>query len=369
MKKKIVCISMILFLLLQLTGCSLIQNTNPEPKTEYKDEGTYELALISSFSSIDGRSFNIEAWNGIMQYAGEHSLSHKEYRPKEKTEQACTDAIQQAVRNGAKVILVQGYLFEVPIYKAQIKYPKVKFVFFDGQPRNSERRYVINKNVCCVHFAEEQAGYLAGYIAIAEGYRQIGFIGGIAIPSIIRYGYGFVQGADAAVKDKKIEKEAINIKYSYTGNFNASSKNRKLASSWYDKGTQVIFACGQGVEKVVLDAAKLAEKKVIGSAVDRCEESDLVIISAIKNTKQVVYKVLSSYYEGTFQGGSSICADARIDGIQLTMTTSRLKRFTMEEYETLYASLSSGFVRVGKEDAAFDITKLKVKHVAVEYVK
>lgn len=46
-------------------------------------------------------------------------------------------------------------------------------------------------------YAEEQAGYLAGYAAVNEGYTQLGFMGGIAVPAVIRYGYGFIQGADA----------------------------------------------------------------------------------------------------------------------------------------------------------------------------
>ena len=86
---------------------------------------------------------------------------------------------------------------------------------------SGETRTAVAANTYCIRYAEEQAGFLAGYAAVFEGYTKLGFIGGMKVPAVIRYGYGFVQGADYAAKELGIKN--VSIKYNYTGSFEAVS--------------------------------------------------------------------------------------------------------------------------------------------------
>ncbi|MEG0981782.1 MAG: BMP family ABC transporter substrate-binding protein, partial [Erysipelotrichaceae bacterium] len=167
-----------------------------------------------------------------------------------------------------KVVITPGFLFEEPIYIAQDKYPDVNFILIDGNPHDAKGKdYKTGKNAVGIVFAEEQSGYLAGYAAVKEGYTKLGFMGGMAVPAVTRFGYGFVQGADAAAKELEIDN--VNVKYHYTGGFDATPEVQTLASSWYTDGTEVIFACGGAVGNSVMSAAEAIDsKKVIGVDVD-----------------------------------------------------------------------------------------------------
>ena len=251
--------------------------------TSEKKDGGYELALITDVGTIDDKSFNQGSWEGLKKYADENKIACKYYKPTEKSDEACLNAIDLAVKNGAKLIVTPGFLFEYPIFEAQTKYPDVKFVIIDAAPVGKDKKVKIEKNVHSIFYAEEQAGYLAGYAAVKDGYRKLGFMGGIAVPAVVKFGYGYIQGADAAAKELGLNKSDVAIKYTYVGNFDASPENAAKASAWFNEGTECIFACGGGVGNSVMKAAESAGKVVIGVDVDQSGESTTVITSAMKN--------------------------------------------------------------------------------------
>ena len=250
------------------------------------------------------------------------------------------------------------------------EYPDTKFVIIDAAPVEGENKAPeIKENVLSIFYAEEQAGYLAGYAAVEEGYRQLGFMGGIAVPAVIRFGYGFVQGADAAAKDLGLAQGDINIKYTYVGNFDASPENQAKAAAWYSEGTECIFACGGGVGNSVMKAAETAGKVVIGVDVDQSVESDTVITSAMKNLGDSVYDAVASYYDGNFAGGTTLNLSAKDDGIQLPMETSKFTKFTQEKYDELYGKLKDGSIKVENDTVAEDATGVPAEIVKVELIK
>ena len=140
--------------------------------TVHADEG-YELALITDVGTIDDKSFNQGSWEGLEAYAKDNNLTCKYYKPAEKSDAACMTSIDLAVKGGAKVIVTPGFLFEYPVLEAQDKYPDVKFVIIDAAPTDPNEGQRIEKNVESIFYAEEQAGYLAGYAAVAEGYTKL----------------------------------------------------------------------------------------------------------------------------------------------------------------------------------------------------
>ena len=340
-----------------------------EPENMQSSEGA-EIALITDVGTIDDKSFNQGSWEGVEQYANENNINHKYYKPTEKSDAACMTAIDLAVQGGAKVVVTPGFLFEVPIFKVQDKYPDVKFVLLDGAPHDEgDYTPVISSNVLSIFYAEEQAGYLAGYAAVKDGYRNLGFLGGIAVPAVIRYGYGFIQGIDAAAKELGLNKDEVTVKYSYAGNFEANPENEAKASSWFNDGTEVIFACGGAVGNSVMKAAEKVGKAVIGVDVDQSSESDTVITSSMKNLKNSVYEALKSVYDGSFEGGKSVTLAADTNNVLLAMDTAKFKSFTKEEYDKLYADIASGKITIGKDDIAESADKIPVELVKVENIQ
>lgn len=374
--KKIVSIMLAAIMAVGLTACaqkpgtqgkSTEKETNTEGETS--KDGKYELALITDVGTIDDKSFNQGSWEGLKKYADEKKISCKYYKPTEKSDKACMTAIDLAVKGGAKVIVTPGFLFEKPIYQAQTKYPDITFILIDAAPTDGKDNNNIEKNVLSVFYAEEQAGYLAGYAAVVEGYHKLGFMGGIAVPAVVRFGYGFVQGADAAAKELGFAKGEVSVKYTYVGNFDASPENNAKAAAWYNEGVQCIFACGGGVGNSVMKAAETAGAVVIGVDVDQSVESATVITSAMKNLGDSVYNAVSDYYAGTFVGGKSVTLDAKVDGIQLPMATSKFKTFEKPQYDKLYAGLKDGTIKVLGDTAAKDASELPTEVVTVDSVK
>ncbi len=310
----------------------------------------YELALITDLGTIDDKSFNQGSWEGLVQYAEEKKITHKYYQPTEQSDDAYLASIDLAVKGGAKVIVTPGFLFEAPIFAAQTLYPDVNFILVDGTPHNADySEFKTEKNTVSILYAEEEAGFLAGYAAVKDGNTKLGFIGGMAVPAVVRYGYGYIQGAEYAAKELGLGAGAISINYHYTGAFAASPEAQALAASWYNSGIEVIFACGGAVGDSVMAAAEQASKKVIGVDVDQSPQSATVITSAMKGLKQSVYSCISDYYDGKFSGGQTLVFGADNNGIGLPMDTSKFDKFTKADYDAIFAQLVSKAIPIVRD--------------------
>ena len=371
MKKKI--LSMVLATVMVvglLAGCSAksndVENTEGGEATEASADG-YELALITDVGTIDDKSFNQGSWEGVVAYAEENNVTHKYYKPAEKSSEAYLASIDLAIKGGAKVIVCPGFLFEEPIYEAQGKYPDTTFILIDGAPHPGDYNISIADNTLSIFYAEEQAGYLAGYAAVEEGYTKLGFMGGIAVPAVIRFGYGYIQGADQAAKDLGVAD--VSVKYTYVGNFDATPENMAKAAAWFNEGVEVIFACGGAVGNSVMKAAETAGCKVIGVDVDQSGESDTVMTSAMKNLQKSVYDALADFYAGSFPGGQSLVLNASNEGIQLPMESSRFETFNQEMYDEIYTGLADGSIPVENDTVGESPNDVSVEIVTVESVE
>lgn len=361
MKKKLISILFACLSLIVFASCG--ENAN-------SSSSNYELALITDVGTIDDRSFNQGSWEGLKKYAEEKGISYKYYQPSEKTTDAYVDAIDLAVAAGAKVVVTPGFLFEPAVYKAQDTHPEIMFVLLDGSPQDGTYTdFRIETNVYSVFYAEEEAGFLAGYAAVKDGYTNLGFMGGMAVPAVVRYGYGFLQGADYAAKELKLSKDSVVVHYTYVGNFSATPENQTLAASWFRNGAQVIFACGGAVGNSVMAAAEQNNALVIGVDVDQSVESKSVITSAIKMLGNSVYDALDGYYKGNFPGGKSVVLDAKVDGVGLPMDSSNFKKFSKSDYDNIYAKLVSGNIKLLKDKDATDATAVPLSIVKVDLVK
>ena len=332
------------------------------------EASTYEIAMITDIGTIDDKSFNQGTWEGVVAFAEENEITHKYYKPTEQSTDAYLAAIQLAVNGGAKVIVTPGFLFEEPIFLAQDLYTDVSFILIDGNPHNADySEFRTNDNTVGIVYAEEQSGYLAGYAAVKDGYTKLGFMGGMAVPAVVRFGYGFVQGADAAAKELGLA--SIDVKYHYTGGFDATPEVQTLAASWYAEGTEVIFACGGAVGNSVMSAAEAADAKVIGVDIDQSPESETVITSAMKGLAPSVQSALTEYYADNFPGGEALVYAADMDGVKLPMENSRFATFSQADYDAVFAKLAAGEVTLQKDTDVDAVTKLTVKIAKVTLVE
>jgi basic membrane protein A and related proteins len=315
---------------------------------------TYELALITDVGDIDDKSFNQGAWEGLKAYAEEHNKSFQYYRPTSIGTDPYLASIELAVENGAKVIVTPGFLFETPIFFAQDDFPTTKFILLDGIPNDGNwggptgPEFRTEDNVMSILYAEEQAGFLAGYAAVKDGYRSLGFMGGMAVPAVVRFGIGFAQGAQLAAVEQNLANDAVTLRYHYTGDFSANTKNRTTADTMYQQGVEVIFAAGGAVGQSVMAAAEAANRKVIGVDINQGADSATVITSAMKGLGASVQQALAEYYAGTFRGGETVVFNAANDGVGLPTDTAsfRFTNFTTAQYNVIFGKLADGTVTV-----------------------
>ena len=322
----------------------------------------FEIALITDKGNIDDKSFNQGAWEGVVKFAEENKITHKYYKPEEASDTGYLASIDLAVAGGAKVVVTPGYLFEVAVYEAQTKYPEVKFILLDGKPHTADyKTYETKTNVASITYAEEQSGYMAGYAAVKDGYKSLGFMGGMSVPAVQAFGYGYLQGIEAAAAELGFADGAVPVTYHYTGDFAENDTNKATAKTMYQEGTEVIFGCGGSVGKSVMSAAKEAGKKVIGVDVDQRYDSETVITSATKGLGESVVQVLTSIYKTEDfdkYAGTTTVLNASNDGVGLPTIVigdekanafDRFNKFTKADYDVLYKSISNGSVKIIRE--------------------
>lgn len=324
---------------------------------------TTDVAFVTDVGNIDDHSFNQYSWAGVQEFASQNGLNANYYQPSEDSDAARLEQMDNAVKDGAKAIVMSGYLFGSSLAEAQDKYPDIQFVALDVSTSDLENP---KDNTALITYQEEQAGYLAGYAAVEEGYKELGFLGGMAVPAVIRYGYGFVQGAEEAAKENNVD--GVNVKYWYCGGFAPTDDIKAKMDSWFSEGTEVVFACGGGIYLSALAAAEANNGKVIGVDVDQSAESDLIITSATKGLANSVILALTDCMENGWKfseayGGKETTLGAADDAVGLPMESSQFTKFDQAKYDSIFASLADGSLKVDNNieaDIAASVSKIKV---------
>lgn len=327
--------------------------TNPDEieDTMTSEDGKYEIAFVTDVGQLKDKSFNQGTYDGVKLFAANNGLSYKYYQPansNDATDEDRYDAMKAAVENGAKVVVCAGFMQGAAIAKAAAEFPEAKFIFIDGWVCKDADGNVLD-NVAGVIFHEEQCGYLAGYAAVKEGYTKLGFCGGGGgnNDAVNRYGYGYVQGADAAAKELGVKVE-INYTYLYGANFTASPELQALCSGWYENGTEVIFSCGGAIFDSITAAASANDADVIGVDVDQSLVSDTVITSALKGIGEAAQLVLAAAYGDNWSdyGGKCVNLGAAEGAVGMPTATWSLENWSVEEYETMFDAIVDGTIAI-----------------------
>ena len=337
------------------------------------DKSTQKIAMITDSGDITDESFNQITWETVCAYGDENGVEYEYYKPAEDTDEERINAIDLAINEGATVIVMPGYLFGPAIAEEQDLYPDVQFIAVDvteGDLVNLAGDSVaIGSNVYICSFQEEQAGYLAGYGAVKDGYTKLGFLGGIAVPAVIRYGFGYIQGINAAAEEMGVD---VSVKYFYGGQFYGDENITARMEGWYADGTEVVFACGGGIYTSAVEAANNHGGKVIGVDVDQKSViGDCYVTSAMKGLHAAVYDALDAYFTGNWSslsGKSEQLGLTQGDYIGLPTDDASwgFKTFTKDEYNTVLEGIKDGSIAVSNDT---ENNPEVGSHVSVDYVE
>ena len=324
-----------------------------------------KVGLTCDTGTIDDESFNQACWEAVTSYMGDDCQYY--LPPQEASDEDRETMIRTAVNEGADVIVCVGYLYGASLAWAAEQYPDVKFIAIDVT-QGDIGTDAIPANCYCITFKEEQAGYLAGYAVVKDGYTKLGFLGGMAVPAVIRYGYGYVQGADAAAKELGTN---IDINYFYGGQFYGDANITSRMEGWYANGTQIVFACGGGIYTSAVEAALKNNGYVVGVDVDQnyigvngvAKDGyayNPFVTSAMKGLSESVATALSDIEAGEWgeiaaSNGNFGLEDGDYVGLPTDKDSWNFKTFTVEDYEALKSKIASGEIAV--DNSSEDATK------------
>lgn len=357
------------------TKAPVTDTQTPETQAPVTVEG--KIALVTDVGTIDDESFNQGTWEGALAYADANGIECNYYQPTADSTDARMQSIDQAVKEGATVIVVPGYLFGEAMLQAPEKYPDVNFIAIDVNPAADMGGATPAANLHCIYFAEEQCGYLAGYAAVKDGYTDLGFLGGMAVPAVVRFGQGYVQGINAAAEELGVD---VNVKYSYAGQFFGDATITAKMEGWYGAGTQVVFACGGGVWTSPAEAAMKYNGYIIGVDTDQHHLGEDTatyaynpfITSAMKGLAQATQDALALHFAGEFETIGGTAANLGLQqgdyvGLPTSDASWGFKTFTLDEYNAVVEQIKSGAITIdNNSDAAVHFET--GAHTTVDYI-
>ena len=397
--KKYLALLLVLVMVLSLAACASkpaettepapAETTDTTPTEETKDEepapaeettteeepaeaSEYAVAMITDYGDITDQSFNQTTYEACKAFCEDNGVEFSYFKPAGDNTADRVAMIEKAVDEGYNVIVMPGYAFGGAIVEAAPEFPEVKFIAldvakgdlleagvakagesYDYNPDNWDlEKYVDMSNVYCAIYQEELCGYMAGYAAVKLGYKSLGFLGGMAVPAVIRYGYGFVQGADAAANELGVD---IAINYTYGGQFAGSPEITAKMEGWYQSGTEVVFACGGGIWTSADEAAQKNGGKVIGVDVDQSSLSPRFITSAMKGLQNVTETVLAELNAGNWATyGGKVSNFGLLEGeyVGLPVDTWSLANFSVEDYQAVKSQIQDGTIVVDNSTEA-----------------
>ena len=354
------------------------------------DKGV-KVAMITDYGDITDQSFNQTTYEACKAYCDANNIKFKYYKPTGDSTEARVASVNAAIAEGYTIIVMPGYAFGGTIVEVADNNPEIKFVAldvargdlleakygkeYDYNPDNPKWTYQLPSNVTCFVYQEEISGFMAGYAAVKEGYRKLGFLGGMAVPAVIRFGFGFVQGVNAAAVEMNIANE-VSVNYVYGGKFNGTPEITAVMDTWYQGGTEVVFACGGGIFTSACEAATKAgvNGKVIGVDTDQSYiingkyGAGLCITSAMKGLAPTVNTILTDIFAGKWENyagkinklGMVSGTDASLNYVQLPTATWSMKNFTKEDYATLVGKIFDGTIKISDAIDKMPATTIKV---------
>ena len=319
----------------------------------------FQVAMVTDFSDVNDASFNQACYEGGKQWCNQNGIQFNYYKPSSISVEERVKSIKLAIDRGYDVILCPGFGLGEPIAQVAPLHPEVKFIGLDISEGDFPEGFVLTDNIAVYNYHEEIAGYLAGYGAVKDGFRKLGYLGGMPSSAVIRFGYGYVQGVDQAAKEEEAE---VELQYVYGGQFFGDSEIHKYIDNWYKvNGTEIVFSCGGSIYTSVALAAKENGGYMIGvdsdqaPIIDRDYQEGICITSAMKGIKQTVIDKLEDLYahkkweKGINYLGLVSSENPEQNYVQLALDHWRMEHFTIEDYKTLLREIIDGTKEVSPD--------------------
>ncbi len=324
----------------------------------------YRVAMVTDYGDITDQSFNQASYEGAKEFCDANNVKFTYKKPQDDSTAARVESTEQAIDEGYNVIVMPGYAFAGTIDQVAEKYPNVKFIAldvakgdllaahysdYDYNPDNEKwADYKLPSNVYCAVYQEELAGYMAGYAVVKEGYEKLGFLGGMSVPAVMRYGYGYLQGCSAAATE---DKKNISVTYAYANTFNPDPSIKARTDVWYADGVEIVFSCGGGIYTNACESAKNAKGKVVGVDVDQSGiiskgyGDGICVTSAMKGLAVTVknklqYVVNEEKWTSKIETlGLVSGTDPEANYVQLPTASWSMTKFTVNDYKALVKKL------------------------------
>ena len=400
--KKYIALLLALVMVFALAACGSKEETpapagSEEAAAPAETTEDVKVAMITDYGDITDQSFNQTTYEACKAFCEKNAVDFKYYKPTDDSTAARVEMIDQAIAEGYNVVVMPGYAFAGAIVETQDLYPDVKFVALDvseydifssfykdgdmdGELIDPSNEPHVSANVFSAVYQEELCGYMAGVAAVKLGYTKLGFLGGMAVPAVIRYGSGFVQGANAAAEE--LGKD-IEINYVYGGQFYGDGDITAAMDTWYKGGTEVVFACGGGIFTSAGEAAAKVGGKVIGVDVDQAATIDgmygegMPVTSAMQGLAATVDTLLGEILAGNWDnyGGQiqnlGLVSDTPAENyVQIPMESTQWSdSFTQDDYAALVAAMHAGEVTVSNDITALPAVGDHVKLVDQGQIK
>ena len=372
--KKILALLLALCMVFALAACGETKPAETKPAEEAPAaeapaaeapaaEAEVRVAMITDYGDITDQSFNQTTYEACKEYCEGAGLNFKYYKPGSDSDDDRITMIENAIEDGFNVIVMPGYAFAPAIAATAPANPDVLFIALDVSEFDltSAGLETLPANLYSAVYQEELCGYMAGFAAVKLGYKNLGFLGGMAVPAVIRYGYGFVQGADAAAAELGLTDVTLN--YAYGNQFYGDADITAAMDTWFAGGTEVVFACGGGIFTSAAEAAAKVNGKVIGVDVDQAGTIDglygegMTVTSAMKGLAPTVKTMLAAVQAGKFEGGKVenlglVSENPEENYVQIPMGSTQFSdSFTAEDYKALVADMFSGKITVDNDIA------------------
>ena len=385
--KKFLAVILAMTMVMALVACgggnssSSDSSSAPAADTQSTDSGAaadaapagsdLRVAMITDYGDITDQSFNQTTYEAAKSWSEANGADFTYFKPASDSDDDRIAMIEKAIDEGYGVIVMPGYAFGPAIVATAPEYDDVIFIALDVSAGDLGEGFEVPENLYCAVYQEELCGYMAGYAAVKLGYTKLGYLGGMAVPAVVRYGYGFVQGADAAAAETGA---AVEIKYVYGNQFYGDADITAYMDTWYAAGTEVVFACGGGIYSSAAEAAVKVGGKVIGVDVDQAATIDglygegLTVTSAMKGLAATVNTMLGKVVDGTFEGGKVenlglVSAVPEENYVQIAGSTQFADSFTRADYEALVADMFAGKITVSNDiDAEPAVTAVTVDY-------
>ena len=391
MKKRLIAVLLAGMMAFSLAACGGSSDSSTDGgKKEDTSGENMQIAMITDSGDITDQSFNQTTYESCKAWSEKNDVEFNYYKPESDSDEARNASVDQAVADGANVVVMPGYMFAGTVVAQSENYPDVKFVALDvgagdicekgvgdGYTYNPDdynvADYYNTDNVYCCTYQEELSGYMAGYAAVKLGYKHLGFLGGMAVPAVTRFGYGYVQGANAAAEELGIA-DQIEIEYVCGGQFYGDADITAYMDTWYgSKNVEIVFACGGGIWTSAVEAAVKTGGKVIGVDSDQAPTIDaygegITVTSAMKGLAATVNTVLTdikggkwSDYAGKIDNLGLVSENPEENYVQLPLESTQWgDGFTEDDYRTLVKSMYSGEITVSNDITAMPATTIKV---------